>query len=111
MPGDGYDVDPLQLRDYADYVSKLSMSVTTIQYSAMYEGMNPEGFTGLLTPIGTACEQVRERILTSVFSMLQAKLNETGEGVRVAAKKYGLAEAETQEQVERAEDTGGHRVV
>lgn len=111
MSGNGYDVDPLQLRDYADYVNKLSMSVTTIQYSAMYEGMNPEGFTGLLTPIGAACGEIRERVLEPVFSMFQEKLNQTGEGVRVAAKKYGLAEAETHEQVERAEHTGGNRAV
>lgn len=111
MSDDGYGVDPLELRDYADYVNKLSMSVTTIQYSAMYEGMNPAGFTGLLTPIGTACEQVREQILGPVFSMLQAKLNETGEGVRVAAKKYGLAEAEARDQAERAEHTGGYRAI
>lgn len=107
----GHEVDPRELRAYANYVGDLSGSVYTIQLSAMFEGMNSTGFTGLLTPIGVACDEVRESILRPVFEMIQTKLHQTGEGVRVAAYKYGLEEIESQERIERTGKGGGPRAV
>lgn len=105
--GGGHEVDPAQLRDYADYVADLALSVETIRISAMYEGMNSTGFTGLLTPIGHGCEAVRSEVLQPLFEMLQRKLHQTGEGVRTAAYQYGLAEVEAQERIDRAGKSGG----
>lgn len=107
----GYGVDPRELRSYADYVGDLAEDVYTIQITAMFEGLNATGFTGLLTPIGMACEEIRENVLRPAFEMLQRKLHETGEGVRVAAYKYGLAEIEQQEMIENAGKGGNFRAV
>ncbi|WP_216213082.1 hypothetical protein [Amycolatopsis aidingensis] len=91
-------------------MSDLSLDVQTVRLSAMYEGMNSTGFTGLLTPIGDGCEAARTNLLQPMFEMLQRKLNQTGEGVRTAAYKYGLAEVEAQERVEGA-GKGGARAI
>jgi hypothetical protein len=107
----GHEVDPRELRAYADYVGDLSGSVYTVQLAAMFEGMNSTGFTGLLTPIGMACEEVRESILRPVFEMIQTKLYQTGEGVRVAAYRYGLEEIENQERIESAGKGGDPRAI
>lgn len=109
--GGGYDVDPLELRNYANYTQDLAQDVETMRITAMYEGMNPEGFTGLLKPIGAACKEVRSQVLHQVFDLLREKLHDTAEGVRTAARQYGLAEAEAEEQTKRAGNSGGNIAV
>ncbi len=96
----GYGVDPRELEAYADYVGDLATKIYGIQLDAMFEGMNSSGFTGLLTPVGTACDELRESALRPAFETLLRKLSETGESVKTAAYKYGLAEVEQQERIQ-----------
>ncbi|MDV6013289.1 hypothetical protein [Haloechinothrix sp. LS1_15] len=100
--GDGHEVDPLQLRDYADYVRHLSIhGFRRIRLVAQYEGCNPDGFTGLLTPLGEACTALQDSVVEPLFEMATEKLNGTAQGVMAAAEDYGLAEAEAEERLEQ----------
>lgn len=103
----GYGLDPAEMRNYAEYISDLALSFTTIRISTMYEGVNLEGLPSLMDVLRDRCESLRSELIEPMFNMALTKLVATGEGVRTAAYKYGLAEIEAREIAERSGRPGG----
>lgn len=101
MAGGEHAVDPRALREFANYVLTLKDYARSIGYDAADQGLSPAGFTGLLEPIGKACEEVNENVVSPTFDTLMERLIGMSGGVMDAAKQYGLDEIEAKEDMYR----------
>lgn len=87
---DGQSVDPKELWKFHKYIYELANSVTHIEADACSQGMNTDGFTGILDPLEGTCRSLADTVITDAFAFLKERLWGFADTVNTAAKRYGL---------------------
>lgn len=89
---DGHAVDPKELWKYHKYLYELHTFANEIENVACAEGLNPEGFTGLLSPLQEGCNQLADHVVSPAFMKFKDKISGLADAVEKSAKSYGLTD-------------------
>jgi len=97
----GFDVEANEINKFANYIlDQVLDDLDTIKVGAAQEGLNTEGFSGVLEPVAEVMDDFNVQ-LEEVCHELHRRLENLANALKNASQKYGDIDTENEEEFRR----------